>query len=224
MRFAVVTGLALEAGRLGGRDREGAAVYRIACGAGAAAAGVAAGLVADGAPALLSLGLCGALVPALGTGEVVLASAVVTSSGARYPCEPRWLECLGAAVGLARPGVVLGAEQVVASPAEKCALAAATGAVAVDTESHHVAVAAAAAGLPFAALRVVVDEAGDTVPPAALAAYGGNGRLRLLALAGALLRHPGELPALLRLAGRSWQALSRLGGVGRLGVRLGPPL
>jgi hypothetical protein len=121
-------------------------------------------------------------------------------------------------------GRLLGADAVAATPERKRELAAATGALAIDTESHHVAAVAARAGLPFMAVRVVIDAADDAVPVAALAAYGSDGEIRPLALTLALLGRPGDLPGLLRLGARSRRALDRLGGVGRLGAGLGPPL
>jgi hypothetical protein len=68
-------------------------------------------------------------------------------------------------------------------------------------ESAIAARLAAARGLPFAALRVICDPAGRAVPPAALAGFGADGRTDLGALLRALAAAPGQLPALLRLAG-----------------------
>jgi hypothetical protein len=50
------------------------------------------------------------------------------------------------------------------SPEAKLAAATATSAVAVDMESWAIAAAAARAGVPFVALRVVVDGAADALP------------------------------------------------------------
>jgi nucleoside phosphorylase len=251
MRFAVVTGLALEAARLDGRE------IAIVTGAGAAAEAAAERMVEAGARALLSLGLCGGLAPALDTGDAVLATEVATLDGECFATDAAWRESLEATLSAAshnrhareggRPSIgrrwrvwmpafagmtgegvhggrLLGADGVVLRPARKQELAAATGALAVDTESHRVARVAARAGLPFAAIRVVIDRAADDVPAAALAAYGPDGRIRPLALLLALLARPSDLPGLLRLAARSRRALAALGGVGRLGARLGPPL
>jgi adenosylhomocysteine nucleosidase len=88
----------------------------------------------------------------------------------------------------------------VAHAADKARLFAATGAAVVDMESGAVAAVATAAGLPFAVLRVVCDPAGRDLPPAALVALDGDGAIAALGVLASLLRHPGQIPALLRLA------------------------
>jgi len=222
MRLGVVTGLRIEAGRFAAQDP----LSLIATGAGAGAREACRRLLDDGAQALLGLGLAGGLEDDVGPGEIILADDVRLPSGALRPCDGAWRAHLQALL-LRRPwtvrtGTLLGSEQVIGSPAEKRELAA-TGAIAVDTESHHLAIAAGEAAMPFAVIRVVADRAQDHLPVFAADTYDDGGRLRLSAVLGGLLRHPGELPALLRLARQSRQALAVLGGVGRLGAALGPP-
>ena len=94
--------------------------------------------------------------------------------------------------------------------ADKQALASATGALAVDMESHIAARLAAAHGLPFAALRVICDPAGRAIPPAAIAGMREDGGTDLGAILRALLRDPGQLPAMIRLAGDARTAFSFL--------------
>lgn len=215
----------MEAERLVAAGRLSAQDYAIVSAAGAAAFGAAAGLAARGAPALLSIGFAGGLVPELGAGAAVLASEVIAADGARYACDTAWRAGLRAVFGdEVSEGALAGVADPAATPAEKRAVAGRTGALAVDTESHHIARAAAAAGLRFAALRIVVDRMQDSVPRAALAAYGADGRIRSVALAWQILRRPADLPGLFRLGRQSRIALARLGGVGRLGARLGPPV
>jgi adenosylhomocysteine nucleosidase len=82
-----------------------------------------------------------------------------------------------------------------------------------------VAEVAAAARLPFLAVRAIVDTAADEVPRAALAALSvGTGGLRVGRLLGALALAPGELPALLRLGGRYRSARRALFAVARSGA------
>jgi len=201
------------------------AAYAIATGAGCHAARAAAELAAAGAPALLSIGLAGGLAVELAAGAAVLASEVIASDGERFACDPAWRRSLGAALGgRACEAPLAGADRPVAEPAAKRALAVQSGAVVVDTESHHVARVAVESGLRFAALRIVIDGVDDRVPQTALSAYGADGRVRFRALVSGLVARPLDLPALLRLGRRSRLALARLSGVGRLGVRLGPPL
>jgi len=101
------------------------------------------------------------------------------------------------------PGAVHGAivgvsSRIVAHPDAKRALRARTGALAVDNESHVVASAAAARGLPMAAVRVIMDPLTRELPASALAAVRANGTIDLAALIRSLVREPSDLPMLLR--------------------------
>lgn len=154
--------------------------------------------VKAGCRALLSFGTAGGLVPGLAAGALLAPGAVLAENGARSATAP-WLVPEGAA------GDLWGSERLVADPAEKAALHAATGAVALDMESHRVAMVAAGAGVPFGVLRAVLDPAGRVLPPPAAAALGPDGESRPGALALALLRHPRQTGAILAL-GRDFRA------------------
>jgi len=95
---------------------------------------------------------------------------------------------------------IAGSDHAVATAEDKARLGMGTEAHAVDMESHGVARAAATAERPMAALRIVLDPAERDLPQAALVALGPDGKLRLGALIGALLRRPREIWDLLRLA------------------------
>jgi hopanoid-associated phosphorylase len=167
-------------------------------------------LIARGAASLLSFGLAGGLAPGLAAGQVLLPRAVLTAQG-EYQADPALHAWLLAAAPQAETGPLYAATAVIATPEAKQALHAATGAVAVDMESGLVA--AQAAGIPFAVLRAVSDPATHALPPAALVALDGEGRLDLAALLGALLRQPGQIPQLLRTGRESKQAMRALGSV-----------
>lgn len=196
----IVCGLASEAAAIGVR----AAVS----GASAEAAGrEAARLAAEGAVALLSVGLAGALAPGLRPGDLLVPARVVERGGRAHAADAG----LAAALGLAfEAQALLGSDELVADVAEKAALHAATGAVAVDMESHAVARAAAAVGLPFLAIRAIADPADAAIPPVARASVGADGRVRVAATLRALLRRPQDLPALLALGRASAAAHARL--------------
>ncbi|MEI9890256.1 MAG: hypothetical protein WDN45_06180 [Caulobacteraceae bacterium] len=68
----------------------------------------------------------------------------------------------------------------------------------VDMESHVAARIAAGAGLPFAAIRVVSDTAGLSLPPAVLQGLNEDGGMNLMGVLAALARDPRQLPALMR--------------------------
>ena len=177
-------------------------------------------LLAEGATALLSFGVAGGLDPALRPADAVLASAVAAPDGTLIETDPNWRQELAKQLaGRARMGAIAGADRMVRTRAEKAALARTSGAVAVDMESHQVARAATAAGVPFMALRVIVDGAGRDLPWAALAGLAPDGKARPLAVLARLLLRPWELPRLLSLARDNRLALAALG---RLAADLGP--
>ncbi len=109
-------------------------------------------------------------------------------------------------------------------PAEKRALGDATGAIAVDTESHVVAAFAAAHGIPFAVFRVVADPVERAIAPAATRGMRSDGTVNPRAVLGSVVRTPHQLPALWRNAvdaRTAFRALSR--GRRLLGPGLGYP-
>lgn len=155
--------------------------------------------------AVLSFGLAGGLDPALAPGALLCAT-VIAGHG---PADAAWSAVLIQATG-ADPAVLAHADAPVATPAAKAALRAATGAAAVDMESGIAAGFARRHGLPFAALRAVGDPAGQAVPAAATLGLNRDGTTAPLRVALAVLRRPGDLPALLRLARHSAVAMRRL--------------
>ncbi len=82
------------------------------------------------------------------------------------------------------------------------------GAAGVDMESHLVGAAAERAGRPFIVIRAICDPAGEALPPAAMVAVKPNGSTSLPRLFASILRHPGQVPALNRLA-RAAQAAEK---------------
>jgi hopanoid-associated phosphorylase len=208
--IGVVTGLGAEARCLGGLE------VAVACSGGrpARARAEATRLLAEGAASLVSFGLAGGLSPAVASGDLVLADAVVLPNGERIATDLAWRSRLSALIGFTgrapHQAAVAGSDRLLATVAAKRALFAATGALAVDMESHAVAEVAHAAGRQFLVLRAIADPAEQTLPRAATVALGPSGEVRLLAVARTLLERPAELPALLRLGGQSRRALAAL--------------
>lgn len=150
-------------------------------------------LVSKGVAALVSFGSAGGLDPALRAGDLMLPETVFDRAEQRVRTDAGWHAAMRARLA---PSTVCTAalRQVSApllDPPAKAALRAATGAAAVDMESAAVAEVAAAAGLPFLILRVVLDDAGAALPAPLLAAVDGQGRPRPLALLAAFARRPG---------------------------------
>jgi nucleoside phosphorylase len=199
------------------RLADGTLLYVSGIGAEAAARGAAA-LVDAGAGALLSWGLAGGLDPALRAGTPLLPSEVATQHGV-FATSAAWRGQVGAAFRAHGPilrGTLYTAPFAIASVAEKAALFESTGACAVDMEGAHVAAVAAARGIPFIALKVIVDGAADALPPAISAAVGAA-QLRLGRLAWALARSPGDLGSLWRLGQRYRSASRTLAAAARAG-------
>ncbi len=210
MTIAAITGLEAEA--------------RIARRAGLAArasGGIAAGTIeaaeaclAAGAEGLVSFGIAGALAPHLAPGSLVLPRVVVETDGARHDVDENWRarvrdRLIAAGLGIDE-GDILGAAEAIATVERKAALHVATGAVAVDLESHIVARAARHSARPFLVLRAVADPAAQALPAAALDGLDAAGVPALGRVLASLVRNPAQLPDLLRLAGNTRRALFAL--------------
>ena len=170
--------------------------------------------VAEGAAALVSFGLAGGLAAELRPGDLLLPAVVRDAAGASWSVDPIWRERIYArlaARGLEpKAGTLVGSDRVVPTASDKRALLRATGAQAVDMESHQVAAIASGAGLPFLVVRALADPCDQVVPQVAREALRPDGRIRLRATLGGLFRQPGELMALLRLARQSARGLASL--------------
>ncbi|MGB8738252.1 MAG: phosphorylase [Rhodomicrobium sp.] len=153
----------------------------------------------SGVCGFISFGVAGGLSPRLRPGDVVVASAVITAGATSRTC-PNWSQSILKAVPGAHHMPVFGAEAPAMSVLEKEALWKATGAGAVDMESGPVAEVAAHYGLPFTVLRVVLDPAHRALPPSALAGAREDGDTDPMAVIKSLMRRPGDLTGLLRLA------------------------
>jgi adenosylhomocysteine nucleosidase len=224
----IVCALAAEARALKPTTRPGAACAVLADGSllivsgmgGAAAAAGARVLIGAGATALVSFGLAGGLDASLPPGAVCLPCEIVGLDGTIVATNAPWRARVESALGTRFPvasGKLLSADRAIASIEEKAALHRSTAAVAVDMESLGVAQVASAHGLPFIAIRVIVDGATDNLPRAVAAAADQSGHLNIWRLLGALARAPSDLAPLMRLGSRyrtASRSLSAVAGAG----------
>ena len=231
----VVAALTSEARALGPVKRGGAGRLVLndgtlvaVSGMGAAAADAARALVEAGATALVSWGMAGALDPGLEAGDVCLPSEVVAADGSSFTTARHWREplaaSLAASMGAQRRvacGRLFTSSEPIGTASAKEAAFRRTGAAAVDMESAPVAQVAALHGMPFIAVRVIVDTATDAVPSAVLAASD-RGQVHLWRLLGGLVLAPAELAPLMRLARRYRVATRSLAAVAEAGS-LAPP-
>lgn len=162
-------------------------------------------MVDSGATGLVSFGVGGGLDPYLPPGFLVAATMVITPEGEKIGTDTAWrnhiVEITPGPLTIAE---IAGSDHAITSPQAKSELFAATGAVAVDMESHAVARVALEAGLPFLVLRAIADPAHRAVPASAMGGLGPDGHTRALAVLGNLLLRPWELPDVVRL-GRDMQ-------------------
>jgi adenosylhomocysteine nucleosidase len=224
----IVSALAAEARQLGPTTQRRGALASFADGTllvvsgigGYASACGARALIDAGATALISWGMAGGLDPALASGTIFLPSEVISRDGAVVLTARYWRERLRAAVAAHGPvacGKLLTSPQAIGTVADKAAAFSETGAAAVDMESLAVAQVAGAHELPFIAVRVIVDTAGDVLPRAVMAAARSPGQLQIGRLIASLAVAPGDAAALIRLlpryraAGRSLRAVARAG-------------
>ena len=229
--IGIVSALAAEARTLGPAARHGAELRRLADGALLAVSGIGEGaaaaaarrLVLAGAGGLASFGMAGGLDPTLICGAVLLPEEVAAYDGAdpraAAATSPEWRQRLRAALPascIACGGRLLSNGRPIGRVDAKAAAWRNSRAAAVDMESAAIAQVAGQAGLPFIALRVIVDTAADELPAAVIAASGG-GPLRIGTLIAGLVRAPGDVGALIRLSARYRIASRVLAAVARPG-------
>lgn len=170
---------------------------------------------------VLSFGLAGGLAPDLQPGDVVLATHVAAGD-AHYDVTFDWHDAMASkldgSVRLHR-GLIAGMNTMLSKAADKAALHAASGALAVDMESHVAAAFAHRHGLPFAALRAVSDPAARGLPKIAAHALRPDGQIDLRKVLGGVARRPGQIPALVMAGIDSERAFAALRSCRRL---LGP--
>jgi len=149
---------------------------------------------------ILSVGLAGALDPSLKVGDILEPSQVINSAdSSRIQTEK-----LEPASSYVRATTLITFNRV-ATPSQKVILRDAYSADAVDMEAAAVARAAEVRGIPFAAVKVISDEVGFTIPDmSAFVDSKGNFRETQFALFSAI--RPWLWPSLIQLARNSSRA------------------
>lgn len=154
---------------------------------------------AAGAAGLVSFGIAGGLDPQLAPGDILVASAVILPDGEQVETDDAWRRALLQGTAAA-DSTVAGSDRMVGRIEDKGAMFAATGARAVDMESHGVARAARDSGLPIAVVRAIADPAGRAIPAAAQVGLDANGNAKPLSVMAQLMRTPSQIPAVMRVA------------------------
>ncbi|MBT3306638.1 MAG: purine phosphorylase [Alphaproteobacteria bacterium] len=224
-RLGVITGLASEAACLEAFASDARPIVRCA-GANSARAGVLAGeLIEEGCDALLSFGTAGGLAMEQRPGAIVVASRIIAPDGQGIETSKTWrdgvVDVVGQGAGVT-VGAMAGAAAGVATPTAKAELGQATGAIAVDMESHAIATVAEDAGVDFLVIRAIADPVEHAIPGWVLGNISEKGQPRIGPILAGLVMHPWDLPALMRLRRDSDLAHRSLSGVaGRLGPLFG---
>jgi len=172
-----------------------------------------------GAELVIGTGVVGALSSGLKPGDLVLADRILTIDADGRVDEQvstagdAHIRAIGrslARAGIAySTGAILTSHRVLATSAEKRRAKTITGAIAVDMETAAIAAEASLRGLPFVAIRAVLDEVDDEVVGAAMADQDGN--VKPLAATSYLLRNPAtmlKLPRMMRNLSRATASIA----------------
>jgi adenosylhomocysteine nucleosidase len=158
---------------------------------------------------VISIGLAGALSPHLKVGDVVIAEGIMTGAE-NWDCHAGWRNRLASLLPHAHHGALFGSDAIIHQAQTKSGLYDTTGALAVDMESQVAARFAAARNLPLAGLRVISDDAGHVLPPAALVAMRPDGSISIGKVLWSVMKKPAQIPALVRTGRASSKAFAEL--------------
>lgn len=210
--IAVICGLKSEAAAIGA-SLQGARIEsskaRIAVsGANAARAeDLTEELIAAGARAVVSAGLCGGLAPELKSGDLIIGERVVSASGDVILSDRKLLAA--APKGLLQVAV-FGSDDIIDSAEKKAQLFGRYASQTVDMESHGAARAAARAGAPFIAVRAVADAATRALPKAALGAVTPSGGVNVMSVLLECVKSPQQFEQIAMLGRESGAATETL--------------
>jgi nucleoside phosphorylase len=163
--------------------------------------------------AVISLGIAGGLDPSLVPGDVIVATGIAAPDGRHATCLPtarQFVARLSEHPKRVIMADLAGVDRAVVSPLEKQTLRNATGAIAVDMESHVAAAFAFRHRLPFAAVRVICDPAHRALPTLIATALRPDGKVSLSSVLASLCCQPMQLLAVPRLAGDAAQGFRAL--------------
>lgn len=156
---------------------------------------------------IISTGFAGALGTDLKVGNIVVANELVGLHS-----EPLKID-LGMASDPARGlhvGRTLTVDRMVRTIADKQALAAESGAIAVDMETLAVATVCRETKTRFMAVRAISDDMSADLPPEVLSLIGETGAVRLGAVIGSLWKRPSSYKDMCRMREHAMEAADRL--------------
>jgi adenosylhomocysteine nucleosidase len=155
--------------------------------------------------AVVSVGLCGGLVPSLQPFDIVVGSEVLElGSNRMFTCNPVEFD------GTVTTGRITSGNRVIVTPAEKQQLVP-SGGVAVEMEAAGVAEKTTSVNLPFCCIKVVSDGLNEGFVMDFNSMRTTEGRFSRGKIVGYALTHPSVIPRLLGLRRRSRKAAGALG-------------
>jgi nucleoside phosphorylase len=167
-------------------------------------------LLDAGVDGLLSWGTAGALSTDLLPGQLTLYDHVVDAAGNSFACDGRWNTNIEKCLEKLTPWRVSGytVSRPTESGAQKREIERRTGCQVVDMETASIGAFAITNGLPFVALRCIVDTVDFDLPQTAINAATNDPDL--IATLADVMRRPHELPRLFQLARHYRVALRQL--------------
>lgn len=176
-------------------------------------------LIDSGVDALISWGTAGGLAPGVTAGQLILPNQIIDQKNNIFNVNVLWRNQLQMKLGhqiTVNHGLLLQAEQIVNAVAGKQHLFSQYQAVAVDMESGAVAEVANREGLPFMAIRSVVDTADVAFPEWLQSSLNSEGEIQLGSLGKKLSLHPTRLKDLIHFSGAFAAARSTLNKIADL--------
>ena len=156
---------------------------------------------------IVSTGFCGALVPNMQIGQIVVSNEVTNMDRDDLAID------IGMTSDASRGlyvGRTLTVEKMIRTIAEKRALAEQSKAIAVDMETHAIAVLCRERKTRFLAVRAITDDLSSDLPAEVLSLVGETGAVRIGAAIGALWKRPTSYRDMWRLREHAMLAAERL--------------
>lgn len=156
---------------------------------------------------IVSAGFCGALVPGMKVGDIVVANQIATIADDLVTVD------IGMTTDSARGlhvGRTLTVDKIVRQVSEKQALAEQSGAIAIDMETHAIACVCRERKTKFMAVRAVSDDLSTDLPAEVMSLVGDTGAVRIGAVIGALWKRPSSYKDMWRLREHAMIASERL--------------
>jgi adenosylhomocysteine nucleosidase len=159
-------------------------------------------LVSQGAKALLSWGCAAALNYHISPGCVIIPERIIGASGEVHNVNGEWHRRLYKTLEYRHPvctGALVESDAIMKTAAEKLALAKRTQAAATDMESAAQARLAQEHGLPFVAIRAIVDTLSTDIPENVLKALDPQGNISLCKLLASSYHVPADWMKIVQL-------------------------